>query len=125
MIIKIGRKIYYDKLTGGIILELGECQGYLIETTIEQDFECFIELNQRIPSTVGLIQLEYGQLREEFARCSGYMVDTTKPVIDHTTIVFNYDQPLPEPQPYQPTNAELAQQVEDLRIDLMIAGVIV
>lgn len=122
---KIGSKIYYDKLTGNKILEIGERYGNTIETTIEQDFECFAELSQRVPSTVGLIQLEYGQLRDEFMRCRGYRIDITKETIDHTAIVFSYDQPLLETEPYQPTNAELAQQVEDLRIDLIIAGVIV
>lgn len=30
----------------------------------------------------------------------------------------------PQPQPYAPTNTEIAQQIEDLRADLIIAGVI-
>lgn len=30
----------------------------------------------------------------------------------------------PEPTIYQPTNTEIAQQIEDLRADLIIAGVI-
>ena len=32
--------------------------------------------------------------------------------------------PEPEPQPYQPTNAEVAQMISDLQADLIIAGVI-
>lgn len=30
----------------------------------------------------------------------------------------------PEPQPYQPTNSEVAQIISDLQADLIIAGVI-
>ena len=38
--------------------------------------------------------------------------------------VIPIEQPEPEPQPYQPTNAEVAQMISDLQADLIIAGVI-
>ena len=40
--------------------------------------------------------------------------------------VFGYNpfEEKPEPQPYQPTNAEVAQMISDLQADLIIAGVI-
>lgn len=42
--------------------------------------------------------------------------------------VFGYnpfeEKPQLEPQPYQPTNAEVAQMISDLQADLIIAGVI-
>ena len=34
------------------------------------------------------------------------------------------EEPQLEPQPYQPTNAEVAQMISDLQADLIIAGVI-
>lgn len=33
-------------------------------------------------------------------------------------------EPIPEPEPYQPSNAEVAQMISDLQTDLIIAGVI-
>ena len=36
-----------------------------------------------------------------------------------------YREPTPTPEPYQPTNADLPQQMADLQADLIIAGVIV
>lgn len=33
-------------------------------------------------------------------------------------------EPEPEPTPYQPSNAEIAQLISDLQVDLIIAGVI-
>ena len=33
-------------------------------------------------------------------------------------------QPEPEPAPYQPSNAEIAQLISDLQVDLIVAGVI-
>ena len=40
--------------------------------------------------------------------------------------VFGYNpfEEKPEPQPYQPSNAEVAQMISDLQADLIIAGVI-
>lgn len=42
--------------------------------------------------------------------------------------VFGYnpfeEKPQLEPQPYQPTNAEVAQMISDLQVDLILAGVI-
>lgn len=35
-----------------------------------------------------------------------------------------YKEPIPTPEPYQPTNAEVAQMISDLQVDLIIAGVI-
>lgn len=34
------------------------------------------------------------------------------------------EEPQPEPLPYQPTNAEVAQMISDLQVDLILAGVI-
>ena len=33
-------------------------------------------------------------------------------------------EPEPEPAPYQPSNAEIAQLISDLQVDLIVAGVI-
>lgn len=33
-------------------------------------------------------------------------------------------EPEPEPIPYQPSNAEIAQLISDLQVDLIVAGVI-
>lgn len=40
--------------------------------------------------------------------------------------VFGYNpfEEKSEPQPYQPTNAEVAQMISDLQVDLILAGVI-
>ena len=34
------------------------------------------------------------------------------------------EEPKQEPQPYQPSNAEIAQLISDLQVDLIVAGVI-
>lgn len=72
---QIGRKIYYDKATGNVILDTGEMVGFVTPTTIDQDFETYQALKERVRDTVGVIQLEFGQYAEDFAQCNGYRVN--------------------------------------------------
>ncbi|MEK3838447.1 MULTISPECIES: hypothetical protein [unclassified Paenibacillus] len=71
----IGRKIYYEKSTGNVLVDTGERSGDVIETTQEQDFESFKLLVQRVPESVGVIKLGYGQYGEDFAAASGYRIN--------------------------------------------------
>ena len=43
MIKQIGTKIYYCLLTGNIIQIIGDCQGYVRETTFDEDYEIYSE----------------------------------------------------------------------------------
>lgn len=72
---EIGRKIYYEKITGNVLLDTGERSGFVKETTQEEDFETYKVLTERVPETVGCLQLEYGQYTQDFAECSGYCVN--------------------------------------------------
>ncbi|MGG2988744.1 hypothetical protein ABEO46_06430 [Geobacillus stearothermophilus] len=72
---QIGKKIYYEKDTGNIILVTPEQSGDAVESTIDQDFEKYEVLKQRVRDTVGVIQLEYGQYEQDFAQCNGFRVN--------------------------------------------------
>lgn len=85
---KIGRRIYYDKTTGNVILDTGERIGAVIETTIDQDFETYQILKERVRDTVGVIRLEYGQYAQDFAQCNGYRVNPEKKELE-----FSYPDP--------------------------------
>lgn len=63
---KIARKIYYDLSTGNVIQEIGEREGSVVETTLDQDFQSYASLNERVKDTVGVIQLTYGQYADKF-----------------------------------------------------------
>ena len=63
---KVAKKIYYDLVTGNVIQEIGEREGSVVETTLYQDFESYASLTERVKSTVGVIQLTYGQYRDKF-----------------------------------------------------------
>lgn len=76
----IGRKIYFDKATGNVLVDTGERAGAVVETTQEQDFQTYAALAERVPSTVGCLQLEYGQDSDKFAQYQ-YRVDPEKGII--------------------------------------------
>lgn len=110
---QIGRRIYFDKLTGNVILDTGERQGDVVPTTVEQDFETYVALAQRVPETVGVLELEYGQYREDFAACNGYRVDVSG---DEPKLVFSYPDPEAEPEDppvYQPPLTEQVASLQD------------
>lgn len=90
---QIGRKIYFEKSTGNILVDTGEMQGNVVETTIDQDFQSYTVLQGRIKDSVGIIQLDYGQLTDKFLSCTGYSVDITKNPIDASAIVFSFVTP--------------------------------
>lgn len=108
---QIGARIYYDKATGNVIANTGDRAGSVVETTVEQDFDAYAALAERVPETVEMMQLAYEQRKQDFRECNGYRVDiTTAP----PSIVFSYPDPnAPEAPPvYQPP---LTEQVETLK----------
>jgi hypothetical protein len=122
---KIGRKIYYDKLTGNVILDTGERFGAVVETTIEQDFQAYRALSERNPETVDWIQLEYGQYAQDFATCNGYRVNP-----ETLELEFSYPDPNePEAPPVyrKPLSEEIAelkqrQELMQAALDELILG---
>lgn len=103
---EIGRKIYYDKITGNIILITSEMAGDVKETTIEEDFQVYKALSERNPETVGCIKLEYGQHREDFMNATSIRVDTVT-----EQLVFNFTPQYIEQKQYE---ANLEQRITDL-----------
>ncbi|MDR0268359.1 hypothetical protein [Paenibacillus sp.] len=97
MINQIGRRIYYLKSTGVIIQDTGERTGLVFETTITQDFETYTSLKECVPESVGMLQFEYGQYSEDFAKCNRYYVN-----VETMQLEFSY----PDSNKSEPDNAE-------------------
>ncbi|MEK4606536.1 hypothetical protein [Geobacillus sp. FSL W8-1251] len=115
---RIGRKIYYDKATGNVILDTGEKMGAVIETTIDQDFETYQALKERVRDTVGVIQLEYGQYAQDFAECNGYRVNP-----ETLELEFSYPDPnATEPQEpvYQKPLTEQLKETQQAVVELTL-----
>lgn len=112
---QIGRRIYYDLATGNVIVDTGERSGSVVETTIEQDFTAYAKLAERVPETVGMLQLDYGQYGQDFAESNGYRVNVggEAPVLE-----FSYPTDPEEPPVYRPPLSEEVAQLKNENNDL-------
>lgn len=73
---KIGRKLYYDKATGQVILLTNEQNSRFAKaSTWDEDFARYRELSGRNAETVDVLQLEYGQHRGDFEKATSFAVD--------------------------------------------------
>ena len=101
-ITQIGTKIYYEKNTGNKILELGDMQGYVVDSTTEQDFENYAELKKYDKEAVGKIQLEYGEFGKlmEQHKANSYKVDITgeEPKLVFSWIDYSTGEPTERPK---------------------------
>ncbi|MNW49254.1 hypothetical protein D3C74_266650 [compost metagenome] len=105
---QIGRKIYYDTLTGEVLIDVGEHSGFVRETTKDEDFSAYAVLAERVPESVGLIQLEYGAYALEFRTCNGYKVNT-----ETLELEFSYPDPsAPQEQPLNEVDIVAAQLIK-------------
>ena len=102
MIRKIGTKIYYCTITGNVIKIIGDMQGYVKETTFDEDIEIYTELKERDINTIGLLQFEYGEYPKLSKNSSGVIVD-----LETKELIFSYEE-LPQ-EPIEPTEIEIMQ----------------
>lgn len=109
----VGRKVYYDIHTGTVIEVTGDAEGDGVSaTTREQDFVIYWELTERVPETVGMIQLEYGAYAEDYAtggRITRVDLETLKPL-------FTYPDPN-NPDTTQEPQPPLSSQVAELKTE--------
>ena len=103
MIKQIGTKLYYCLLTGNVIKIIGDMQGYVKETTFDEDIEIYTELKERNKSSIGLLQFEYGEYPKLSKGSSGVMVN-----LETKELIFSYEE-LPTP-PQEPTEIEIIQE---------------
>ena len=102
MIKQIGTKIYYCLLTGNVIKVIGDMQGYIKETTFNEDMEIYTELKERDSDTIGLLQFEYGEYPKLSKNSTGVMVN-----LETKELIFSYEE-LPQ-EPQEPTEIEIMQ----------------
>jgi hypothetical protein len=109
---QIGRKIYYDKQTGNVLVDTGEHEGFFTPSTVDQDFETYQVLKERVRDTVGVIQLEFGQYAQDFAECNGYRVNP-----ETLELEFSYPD-TNNPTQEQVFQMPLTEQVRELEQEL-------
>nr|DAZ49286.1 MAG TPA: hypothetical protein [Caudoviricetes sp.] len=107
MIKQIGTKIYYCLLTGNVIKIIGDMQGYVKETTFDEDIEIYTELKERDKDSIGLLQFNYGEYPKLSQNSTGVMVD-----LETKELIFSYEE-VPQ-KPIEPTELEVIQEKVNL-----------
>lgn len=109
---QIGTKIYYDKATGNVIQEIGERSGDVVETSIEEDFEAYASLAERVTDTVDMVQFIFGVHEADYL--AGGVI--TRIDLETAEPLFTYPDPTEPETPQEPRPA-LSKQVETLMQD--------
>ncbi len=115
----IGKRIYYLKVDGRVVLDTGEAEGWVVEnphelqkppmTKKEYDFKIYAELQKYNPEEVDFIELKWGEFKTEFAECTSYRVN-----VDTKQLEFDYT-PVP-PSPEVPVAPSLHERVDNLEL---------
>lgn len=72
----LGRRLYFNKITGMVLYDTGERVGEnIVDTTVEEDFQYSLELRKYDPAIIDHIQLEPGQYNVEFSEAVSYRVN--------------------------------------------------
>lgn len=108
---KVGRKIFYDKL-GNIIINTGERQGSVVSTTIEQDIVSYTALSERNRETFDVLELPFGAYAQDFAECNSYRVNPVTKKLE-----FSYPDPN-EPETPPVYRESLSEEIKNLKTDL-------
>ncbi|MDQ0168783.1 hypothetical protein [Paenibacillus tundrae] len=109
---EIGGRVYYDTATGTVIQMVGQRSGDVIETTQEEDFATFINLAERMPDTVGMVQFEYDQFKSDYE--AGGVI--TRIDLETGEPLFTYPDPSNPELPHEPRPA-LSTQVSALETE--------
>ena len=96
MIKQIGTKIYYCVLTGNVIKIIGDMQGYVKETSFDEEIEIYTELKERDKDSIGLLTFNYGEYPKLSKGSTGVMVN-----LETKELIFSYEE-LPA-EPIEPT----------------------
>ena len=105
----LGKRIYYLKVDGRVVLDTGEAEGWVNPTTTEDDWRIYSELSKYNKSEVDFIELQFGEFKTEFAECTSYRVN-----VDTKTLEFDYT-PVP-PSPEVPVTPSLHERVDNLEL---------
>lgn len=86
MIIKIGTKVYYCTNTGNVIKIIGDMVGFVKETSFDEDYEIYAELNERNRESIGLLTFNYGEYSNLSSGSTGVRVN-----LETKELEFSYD----------------------------------
>lgn len=110
---QIGSKIYYLVSNGNVILDTGDMMGCVVETSFDEDYKNYTDLNKYAKESIGCIKLEYGELGKllEEHKANSFKVDVSS---SPYKLVFEWiDYDTGEPAPPPKTMEELIKEESD------------
>ena len=77
--LKLGTKIYYLISNGNVILDTGDMMGCVVETSFDEDYNNYTDLNKYAKDSIGCLKLEYGELNRllEEHKSNSFKVDVS------------------------------------------------
>lgn len=82
---RLGRKLFYDNVTGLKIVDTGQWDNAIRLKTVEEDIATYKELSERNRDTFDVLELPYGAYAQDFieGRLVGVDVETKVPVFEY------------------------------------------
>lgn len=108
---KLGRKLFYDKYTGSLLVDTGEWSNGVREKTVAEEIESYTALSERNRETFDVLELPFGAYAQDFAegRLIGVDLETKMPK-------FEYINPENPTEPIT-TTKPLTVQIEELKAE--------
>lgn len=119
---QIGSKIYYLISNGNVILNTGDMIGSVVETSFDEDYNNYTDLNKYAKDSIGCLKLEYGELGKLLAdhKANSFKVDVSS--IPHKLIFEWIDYDTGEPGEPPKTMEELIKEEADkVRLEYAMA----
>lgn len=107
-----GRTIYYDKLTGYVIYDSRDVSH--TDPNYKTKLNPYVNikaLSERVRSTVGEIELPYGQFSNQFNACDSYSVNLNTLTVDF--VFLNEPSIPPTTEPSLESRVELIEETLD------------
>lgn len=122
MVTELGSRIYYEKSTGNVIFTRGDMAGFVQESSIDEDFDMYNELQQYNKSSVGVIELPYGELSKQLEKnkSNTYKVDIS---VDPHKLIYSWlDYETGQPgEPPKTTEEQIKEESDKVRLEYAMA----
>jgi len=109
MYMEIGRKIYYDKVSGNVVLDTQEQSGMVFPTTVDMDVENYLALSQRNRDSFDVVELKFGAHYQDFVNSRSYRVNPKTKELEFSSPDSSVDETKP-PVFIKPLTMQLEEQ---------------
>lgn len=115
--LQIPTKIYYEKATGNVLVATCERQGFVEETTIEQDMQEYLELQGKNINDIDVIELEFGTRSTTLDNAKLYKINLETKQLE---VTYYTQEELNTIQQQAQQNEDLESRISDISTYLNI-----